>query len=401
MDRPVSIHQGVGAEGLEGGTQGIIEQFTKEVLTRWWKPATKLLLINYDDPCNVPVIKVREQQGRTGKLGVCDLSFDPSSKSPIPSSQYQSFLRSNNKRARDGIAASVAKEVWEWDKAPQGIVAFYGVSGQHGPGNAEAPGVEGRGACTGEVARETPPRELSMRGPLVHYREGSGADARMKRLPGPNVGEAELSLVHFMVWSKKYFGNDFKKWIISSIDTDQWMKILLAMSTGNIAPTGPFRVDVAVRKIVGSVPKHLWDKRVFETTCNLEDGSESAWPTPGFHGWVPERDDKVRLFVLIYLLAGCDFLPAISGLAFEKMWEAAMKSGQAEGLFQQPLFRQEGEQFVVDIESCTKLLATMFSFKYEACFARAGRTPGKLLREVRFNVREYVNVIRVVTLKLN
>ena len=101
------------------------------------------------------------------------------------------------------------------------------------------------------------------------------------------------------------------------------MIILLAMSTGRIAPKGPNKVDVAVRKVVGSSPQYLWVNRVFDTICSLKGGEEPAWPTEGSRGWVPDNDDKVRLFVLVYLLAGCDFLPAIAGLAFEKMWQAA------------------------------------------------------------------------------
>lgn len=87
---PVSIHQGVGAAGLEGRCKGIVGHFTHEVLTRWHKPTTQLLLVNYIDSDNVPMINVREQKGRTEKLHVFGLSFDPISTTPIPSSKHQS-----------------------------------------------------------------------------------------------------------------------------------------------------------------------------------------------------------------------------------------------------------------------------------------------------------------------
>ncbi|CAM9817462.1 unnamed protein product [Pylaiella littoralis] len=43
-----------------------------------------------------------------------------------------------------------------------------------------------------------------------------------------------LSLVHFILWSEKYWGRTFHKWLVTSVDTDEWMIILLAMSTGKI-----------------------------------------------------------------------------------------------------------------------------------------------------------------------
>ena len=56
---------------------------------------------------------------------------------------------------------------------------------------------------------------------------------------------------------------------------------------------------------------------------------------------------------------------------------------------------------MVDVEACIKLLATFYFFKHEAWFRRAKKCPGGLLREVKFSVKEYVEVIRVVTIKLS
>ena len=346
-DLPVSIHQGVGAESLEGGVRGVIRHFTRELFSSRIKPTTRLLLVNYDYSALVPAIKVREQQGRSEKVGKCRLTFDPSSTSPIPASQYQSFLRADTKRARDGIAANVAmdalsQETWSGQNPPNGIVAFYGVPSApdlgRGEGHTErvlhlGPGAGTRDATVGG------PEQI----PLLHYRNGAATDGGILRHRGPNIGEAELSLVHFMVWAKKYFGQDVKRWIISSIDTDQWMIILLAMSTSKIRPSGPGMVDVAVRKGGRYYSQYIWVNRVYQSICALEDGSESAWPSAGFDGWIPSDDDKVRLFVLVYLLAGCDFLPAISGLPFEKMWELTLKSVRSEGLFPRSMFSQEGD----------------------------------------------------------
>ncbi|CAN0453201.1 unnamed protein product, partial [Ectocarpus fasciculatus] len=96
-----------------------------------------LLLVCYDRASLVPAIKGREQSGRTEKIEGCALSFDPTSTDPIPPSQYQSWLRDNQKAARDGIAAHLAMDIlddkrWTGDCTPKGIVAFYGVGGEAG-----------------------------------------------------------------------------------------------------------------------------------------------------------------------------------------------------------------------------------------------------------------------------
>ncbi|CAB1115078.1 unnamed protein product [Ectocarpus sp. CCAP 1310/34] len=181
---------------------------------------------------------------------------------------------------------------------------------------------------------------------------------------------------------------------------DLWMIILLAMSTGKIPPNGIDKVDVTVQRIVGGAAKFLWVNRVYNKIADLKDGSESAWPAADFQGWIPTADEKVRLFVLIYLLAGCDFLPAISGLPFYKVWILALKSVRAEGVFNRSLFVMEDGVWTVDIEQSIKLLATIFYFRYEAAFAGVATTPGDLLRSVNDSVRNYVDLIRVAIVKL-
>ncbi|CAN0185998.1 unnamed protein product, partial [Pylaiella littoralis] len=96
----------------------------------------------------------------------------------------------------------------------------------------------------------------------------------------------------FIVQAKRYWGKDFDKWLVTSVDTDEWMIILLAMSTGKIKPQGPGAVEVTVQRIVGGVPRFLWVNRAFAKICELEDGIESAWPAAGFGGWTPDKNDK-------------------------------------------------------------------------------------------------------------
>eukprot|EP00752_Nemacystus_decipiens_P013343 g11813.t1 len=75
----------------------------------------------------------------------------------------------------------------------------------------------------------------------------------------------------------------------------------------------------AVEKRVGKESTYLYVSRVFEAIRDQKDGSESAWPGASFKGWNPDENEKVRLLVLVYLLAGGDFLPTMSGLGFERI----------------------------------------------------------------------------------
>lgn len=76
----------------------------------------------------------------------------------------------------------------------------------------------------------------------------------------------------------------------------------------------------------------------------------------------------------------------MSGLPFEKIWVAALKSVRAKGVFKRPLFLQESEVWDLDIEESIKLIATFFFVKNEAAFRRGGRNAGIILGNVDDNV---------------
>ncbi|CAN0247626.1 unnamed protein product [Pylaiella littoralis] len=396
VDLPVSIHQGVRPLDLEKGSLGVIAYFVGELYPKWLMER-ELLLVSYDRAVLVPVIKEHEQAGRTMKIGECARVFDPLSEEPTPTSQYQPWLRSDPKAPRDGIAANLAMKVladkmWSEDNGRDRTIAFCGVCSEPGEEESIETGFSAETLSGGEAG------DCVEEEPLLHFRNGAAPGVRRQR--GPDIGEAKLSLVHFIVQAKRYWGKDFDKWLVTSVDTDEWMIILLAMSTGKIKPQGPGTVEVTVQRIVGGVPRFLWVNRSFAKICELEAGIESAWPAAGFGGWTPDKNEKVRLFVLIYLLAGCDFLPAMSGLPFDKMWAFALKSVRAQGVFKNPLFVKDDEVWAVDIDECIKLLATMFFFKNEAAFRRGERTAGMILADFHDNVQDYVDVIRFVILRL-
>lgn len=184
------------------------------------------------------------------------------------------------------------------------------------------------------------------------------------------------------------------------------MIIFLAISTGHIRATGDEPVRVTVRKVVGGVSQYIFVNKVYEAIVDLEDGTESAWPlvdsaVDSAGGcWQPDKDDKVRVFILVCLLAGCDFLPAISGLPSHKMWEAALKIVRAEGVFVKSIFVEKEGVWEVDIEDCVKLLTTIFFFKYERKLRRNGKSLGDILKTCEGSLSDYVNVVRFHFLKL-
>ena len=127
-----------------------------------------------------------------------------------------------------------------------------------------------------------------------------------------------MSTVHFIIHSGALFDRHLKRWLVTSIDTDQWMLVLLAMSCGYIEPQGSNAVQVTVKRIVSGGPRYILVNRVYGAIVTQRDGSESAWPPDGQYDWLTHRA-KVALFVLTYLMGGCDFLPRVSRIPFVKM----------------------------------------------------------------------------------
>eukprot|EP00752_Nemacystus_decipiens_P016789 g15026.t1 len=407
IDLPVWIHQGRFHGHLEQGAEGVIDSFVAD-LRKIRHGFDGVLLVGYDRQDIVPLIKDREQAGRTRAVGESGVVFNRRSKTPIMPSRYNSWLREEGKAARDGIADALAtisltedEETWTGPYQRKGITAFYGVEARDDPGSNSGGGMAPDRSATEGMGAQAPASQV----PLLHIRKGALAnsaartDGGVHRQRGPDIGEAELSNVHFVVWSKKYFGERITEWLVYSVDTDQWMIVLLAMSTGFLKATGGGHVKVTVEKRVGKESTYIYVNRVFESIRDQKDGSESAWPAASFQGWSPDENEKVRLFVLVYLLAGCDFLPAISGLGFERMWECALKSVRAVGVFDRSIFVRDNGVWNVDIEGCVKLLATVFFFKYESSFKDVCESPGELLRNVSGKVEEYVKCISFVILK--
>ena len=72
-----------------------------------------LLFVGYDRRAIVPLIKDREQAGRTRATGESGVVFNRRSKTLIMPSAYNSWLREDGKVARDGIADALAASLPE------------------------------------------------------------------------------------------------------------------------------------------------------------------------------------------------------------------------------------------------------------------------------------------------
>lgn len=125
---------------------------------------------------------------------------------------------------------------------------------------------------------------------------------------GNNIGEGELSTTHMVVHHGQYApGISCKKWVITSIDTDQTVHVILAMSSGKI-PVDEVDVTVKRRKGQGKT-EYVFVNRVYRAICTVPDWTGGREDTAA-PAWLTD-EAKAALFTAVYFMGGCDFLPAI------------------------------------------------------------------------------------------
>ena len=67
-----------------------------------------------------------------------------------------------------------------------------------------------------------------------------------------------------------------KKWLVTSVDTDQWIVILLAMGTGKITADGDDAVDVTVARHVKSSTEYIHVNRILRAIADLNRVREAC-----------------------------------------------------------------------------------------------------------------------------
>ena len=268
-----------------------------------------------------------------------------------------------------------------------------GGGGAGGGGGGAAGGAATGGAAAGGAAADSGSGTATT---FLQGQEGYGPNCgRQHEYPGTGVGEGELVTAHFIVNSWMYCEEPPTKWLVTSIDTDQWMIILLAMAVGKIRWAGPGKVDVTVKRVLSGGTDYIWVNRVYGALLGLTDGCESAWPKEDVVPWLVDDSLKVALFALVYLISGCDFLPAFTGLPFRNMWKFLLKGLLQPGLFPNPIIlRNATGLLVLDVVECTRLMATAFYFMHERRFLAADQTPATILEAADGNVSNYISLIR-------
>ena len=171
--------------------------------------------------------------------------------------------------------------------------------------------------------------------------------------------EAGEWLRQALLWGKR-----FSRWLLSSADTDLWMIVLLGMSCGRIAPLGEGAVEVTARQVVGGDTIYLLVNRVYRSICQLQDGSESAWPEDGFRSWCPDDPAKVpgTPFRTRLPLGGLQLPPC-------SIQATLPEDVDSPGLFAKPICIQEDGIGTVDPSEGVELWATSYFFQHKATVA--------------------------------
>ena len=356
----------------------------------------------YDHAEKVEPIKAWTQAGRTKKVVASDVIFDADSRNPLPAGTgFQAMLRAgqNRDRAARGIRDYVVEDPREASSRQPTSVIFCGVR-KEVPLPAAAGGVVGAPVQDGNTAP----------GSSIQPQEGGGARAetflqgrgRMVQDPRilkdlyPGIGEGEMSTVHFIVHHRRYYkGGSMKlrKWLVTSVDTDQWMIILLAMGTGKIVAEGSDAVNVTVARHVRSTVEYLHVNRIFRAIAGLtEIGEHAGWPSE-LPTWL-DNGAKAVLFVLVFVLSGCDFLPAIVKCPFLLVWESLLRGLAVQGFFGEIVSRDPNGHIKVNEDEAVKIIALTYFYRDRHAFPLTWDPASVLNNELRGSILKFVNVIR-------
>lgn len=119
-------------------------------------------------------------------------------------------------------------------------------------------------------------------------------------------------MVHFIINWRKHCALKPVRSLATSTDTTYQLRvIILANATGVLSAEGTSSnslVQVTIKRIIqGQINYCLWTLYV----CVSREGSESEWPSAEIFPWV---NDQQKMCRFSYVLSGCDFLPAITGI---------------------------------------------------------------------------------------
>lgn len=117
--------------------------------------------------------------------------------------------------------------------------------------------------------------------------------------------------------------------------------------------------------------------------------------------WLEVDGAKVALFVVLYFLAGCDFLPAFYNMPFKRMFEFVVETIGVVGLFSKPVVykdkveeggRQEQWRWRLDIDEGVKMLGVCYFMLHWEVFANDFLYEGAVALSKKTDVGRYPQV---------
>lgn len=112
VDYAVETHREPPQAVTEGGYPAVEAYHAGKLCTEWTDAGTELLVLAYDDPDTVGIIKAYEQRARTDKLRKRVTKFRPTSAAALPrGAGFQALLGKNNKHVRNNLASGTFKRV--------------------------------------------------------------------------------------------------------------------------------------------------------------------------------------------------------------------------------------------------------------------------------------------------
>ncbi|CAB1101608.1 unnamed protein product [Ectocarpus sp. CCAP 1310/34] len=115
-----------------------------------------------------------------------------------------------------------------------------------------------------------------------------------------------------------------------------------------------------------------------------------------------EDGSGVALFVVMFLLGGCDFLPGFYFLKMPKMFQFVLDTISQPGLFSRPIVKKVNGKWTLDIDQCVKMLGMCyFQMHWNILQVAYGRGAVELFQAVDWDSRTFIDRVRLIIFKAN
>ena len=163
---------------------------------------------------------------------------------------------------------------------------------------------------------------------------------------------------------------------------------------GRIVADGQGKVDVIVARHVNTGTEYLHVNRIYMAIV----GFRGVGAFEGWHAICPRwLNDVIKaiLSVPVYVLSGCNLLPAITKCSFPLMWGSLLKGLARESFFEVIVNQFHGGYFEVDEDEAVKMIAHTYYHRDARQFP-AGWDPCYVLNhDAHGNVESFVGAVRL------